>query len=209
MNKEKMKQLLALQKSLRDVIIGKRECVERQLYEEAAKMRDVERTILSKVDDIVDINHLEEMGLFQGFEKREFYKIIDFIKEEDKNLTPALLRKLSNDIRRVEEDKAYLKEMMVWNYVHNKRPNLKNEVEIDGKTWVQSDEVIVFYIKSDGEHDVCIARYVEEKTGIYDKKYYFVTRNSENSINLNEIKGWQDIQGEAKAWASIPENKIK
>jgi hypothetical protein len=209
MQEEVIKKLKELSEGLRDVKEKKKDAVKSQKYEIAASYRDTERSIMERISSTINIKEsdFESKELFYAVE-RDIYEVIGFIEEGDTNLTPALIRKLTLDAKVAKKGAEELKKMMSWTHVYDERPELKEEVERDGKSWLQSDEVIVLYVRDSGEYDVCIGRYIIEKIGVHDKRYSFITRNPKDSVNLSDVKGWQSLSGEAKGWIKIPEKKI-
>lgn len=209
MQEEVIKKLKELSEGLIDVKEKKLEAVKNQTYEIAASYRDTELSIRERISSTIDIKEsdFESKELLDAV-KRDLYEVIGFIEEGDTNLTPALIRKLTLDAKIAKKGAEELKRMMSWTHVYDERPELKEEIEQDGKSWIQSDEVIVLYVRNSGEYDVCICRYTVENIGVHDKRYSFITRNPQDSINLSDVKGWQSLSGEAKGWIKIPEKKI-
>lgn len=209
MQEKVIQTLKELNESLVDVREKKIDAAKSQKYEIAASYRDTERSIMERISSTIDIKEddFESKELFDAV-KRDLYEVIGFIEKGDTNLTPALIRKLTSDAKIAKKKAEELKRMMSWTHVYDERPELKEEIEQDGKSWLQSDEVIVLYVRSSGEYDVCIGRYIVENIGVHDKKYSFITRNPQDSITLADVKGWQSLKGEAKGWIKIPEKTI-
>jgi hypothetical protein len=210
MQTEVIQRLKKLSLELEKIRDKKKDAVNKQKYELAAAMRDEERQLYNLIDQTVKIKEsdFDSKELLQVV-KKDLYEIISFIEEGDSNLTPALIRKLKTDAIEAKSESERIKEMMDWTHVYNKRPELVEEVEVDGKKLVQSKEVVILFVTEAGEYDVCVGRYVMEKRGVHDKSYYFVTKNPGDSISINDAKGWRDITGEAKGWIGLPDKRIR
>lgn len=204
---QKLKELSLDLEKIRD---KKKEAVKAQKYELAVAIRDEERQLYNLIDQTIKIKEkdFDSKELLEVV-KKDLYEIISFIEKGDTNLTPALIRKLKSDAIRAKSEAERLKELMEWSHIHDKRPELVDEVEIDGKIYVQSNEVVILFVTEDEEYDVCVGRYVMEKLGVHDKKYYFVTKNPDDPISLNNVKGWRDIKGEVKGWINVPKKRIR
>jgi hypothetical protein len=225
MNEAKINQLLALSKKRVEISDKKMEVVSKQRYEEAAALRDQERKILEEIDAIVDVdeNKFETKEIFYEVMK-DFHKVIDFIEEGDSNLTPALLRKLTNDVKEARSREANLKkeiQKFEWINSRDEKPTLVREIKEGGEEWMESDEVMILNVKDSGEHGICIAKYVEEWLGLNRKNCNFqvvedVRDSFEKSNNRDtsskdpkRLRGWQDIPGlRVKGWMPLPEKKI-
>jgi len=194
-----IKKLRELNENLKDIREKKMDAVVNQKYEIAAEYRNTERSMYVEIDDLVKLREedFDSNEMFSSV-KTNLYQIIDYIEDGDTNLTPALIRKLTNDV--AETNKA-----MKWTNIYDERPEPNFEVEINGNSCLQSEEVIVLYVTEYGKCDVCIGRYVVEQKYIHDMmQYYFITRNPNYSIRMSDIKGWQRIGGEAKLWVNTP-----
>lgn len=211
---EKIKNLQELSNKIKEITTKKLEAVAKQDYELASSYRDEERTFIGKIDKIVEIKEEDFQGKeFFDVVKKDLYKVICFIEDGDTNLTPALLRKLINDTKKVKEEneilKNQLKKELTWIGVDEGRPKLVEDIEIGDKTLLLSNEVAILYISENEKFNVCIGRYVVEEINIHDRKYYFVSNDSDKVINLIDIKGWQDSTDKAAGWFKLPELKIK
>jgi len=225
MNKEKIQQLIEFNKELEKVIKTKIRAAMNQHYEKAAAARDDERSIIEKIDKILDVNksNFDSEEVF-AIVKKDLRVVIKFIEEGDSNLTPALLRKLSNDAKiaidkekeansREEELKEKLKKFE-WIHVKDECPELIETGNSDSSEWESSDEVMVLYLKEDGEYGVAIARYVEEWVNLNKRSCSFqlsedVRDSYTTKERINNVKGWKDVPGLAvKGWMPIPEKKL-
>lgn len=193
-----IKKLRELSEGLKDIQAKKMDAIINQRYEIAAEYRNTERSIYVEIDELVKLREedFDSNEMFNSV-KKNLYQIIEYIEDGDTNLTPALIRKLTNDVTETNE-------AMKWTRIQDKRPEPNFEVEINGNSCLQSEEVIVLYVTEDGKCDVCIGRYVVEQKYIHDMQYYFITRNPNYSIRMSDIKGWQRINGEARAWVNTP-----
>jgi hypothetical protein len=220
---DKISKLIELNEKRNALSKEKYEVVMNQKYEEAAALRDEERKVLGKINDIVkiEIKDFVSMDVYRQVE-RDFYAILDFIEEGDTNLTPALLRKLSQDANIAKANEENLKERLKeevkkfeWVSTRQERPLLIKEIREEQREWEESDEVLILYVKDDGKHGVCVAKYTEEWAG-YDEKVctFQVSEDVRDSFTASNPmdkapKGWKDIPGlKVKGWMNLPEKKI-
>jgi hypothetical protein len=231
---EKIKKLIELNDKRLAIQKEKMEVVREQKYEKAAALRDKEKQVISAISEIVEIN-VEDYVSRDVYRKVEdgFYEVLNFIEEGDTNLTPALLRKLSHDVNteraKGEELKERLKEEVKkfeWTSTRQERPALVKDGKEGDREWKESEEVLILYVKNDGDHGVCIARYTEEWIDLNNRSCTFQVSEevrdayetshtmSKNSFKEREPeskapKGWAEIPGmKVKGWMAIPEKKI-
>ena len=221
MNEEKINQLLALSKKRVEISDKKMEVVREQKYEQAAALRDQERKILEEIDTIVNVdeNKFETKEIFYEV-MRDFHKVIDFIEEGDSNLTPALLRKLTNDVKESHARENNLKkeiQKFEWINTKDERPKLLKEIVDGDREWMESEEVLILYVKASGEYGICVAKYIEEWIGLNNRSYSFQVceevreayekdpLNKEEDSEPKKLRGWQDIPGlKVKGWMPLP-----
>jgi len=220
---KKINQLIELNENRNTLAKDKREAAWNQKYEEAAAFRDKERKVLDKINEIIkiEIRDFVSKDIYYQVEK-DFYAILDFIEKGDTNLTPALLRKLSQDANIAKANEESLKERLKeevkkfeWISTRQERPKLVQELKEDQREWNESDEVLILYVKDDGKHGICIAKYTEEWAG-YDEKVctFQVSEDVRDSFTASNPmdkapKGWKDIPGiKVKGWMNLPEKKI-
>jgi hypothetical protein len=220
---DKINQLIELNEHRNILAKDKREAAWNQKYEEAAAFRDKERRVLNKINEIVkiEIKDFVSKDIYYQVEK-DFYAILDFIEKGDTNLTPALLRKLSQDANIAKANEESLKERLKeevkkfeWISTRQERPTLVQELKEDQREWNESDEVLILYVKDDGKHGICIAKYTEEWAAYNEKICTFqVSEDVRDSFTISNPmdkapKGWKDIPGlKVKGWMNLPEKKI-
>ena len=209
---EEIKSLIKLNKELKEIRENKKEAASSQKYEVAAAFRDDERNKINELEEVAGLGVIDfgDEGISRKV-MQDFYKVLDFIKEEDSNLTPALLRKLSQDVRiaegtaevatlkiRTAEEKVKslnqrLLDQMSWIHIVDSRPQMVENGKNDKTSWRQSEEVVILYVREDGAYDICMGRYVEEDKGVHDKIYYFAVKTDLEGIDMNRVKGWMPL----------------
>lgn len=219
---EKIKKLKSLIIEIDNLQPKKNRIVKEQKYEEAAELRDKERKLYKEIDELAELDKTEWL---KNYKKKQFlmkdkitrrvvedfYDVLRYIHDDDTNLTPALLRKKSEEIKtysnkegayqkRQAELEQELRQRSFWIKITQYRPIL---AEIADNRFVKrSEELLALYATEGGGQEVCIARYIEENTGIHDVKYYFENQRGEKIV-LNDIKGWQYMPGFESTWNPI------
>jgi len=205
---EEIKKLIELNNELKQISEKKIETVRSQKYEKAAALRDKERNIIVEIEKTAGLENIRfENEKISRKVIKDFHKVLDFIESGDNNLTPALLRKLSKDVKVAEANEGItkgrltdalnreeaLKIQMRWIHILDERPKVI-ESGSDGKLhWRQSEEVMVLYVREDGTYDICMGVYIEEDKGVHDKVYYFAVKNDLEGIEMNRVKGWMPL----------------
>lgn len=208
---EKLRQLREFSAEYEQIKHLKSIYVKEQKYEKAADMRDEERGVLFKIENILEIyeSNFDSSEVFNSV-KRDMLDVIKYIEDDDTSLTPALIRKLEADAKKAKEESSHFKKIikeMSWRSITDPRPELIDEFDIDGAKCLSSGDLVIMYEREDGDIDLCIGRYAKEIIGVHDARYYFITKNPKDEpITINRIKGWQYIKQEEIRWIPIPKD---
>jgi hypothetical protein len=107
---ESMDNLRMLRNRHQDIKAKKMEAISEQRYEMAAFCREMERQIIHEIEGVfmIDEKQFEDPDTLVTV-KKNLLEVIQFIHDDDTNLTPALIRKLTNDTKKAKEEVQSLK----------------------------------------------------------------------------------------------------
>jgi hypothetical protein len=215
---EKLRQLSDFSAERQQIVELKKIAINDQKYEKAAELRNEERNIEAKIEElrneernieakIEDILELDtydfETPELTSMIRKDLFEVIKYIDEDDSSLTPALIRKLATELQEVKQEQYDIS----WKSMTAPRPELIEEFEYNGATCMSSNDLVIMYETKAGSYDICFGRYVQERIGVHDVRYYFVVKGPEGElVNLDKIRGWKNVEPETIKWIMINEN---